>query len=135
MTTSQHQVHKSTIFTSSVDFPLIDAIVSQNNEKAIWILNNSIVNGDIIFPFAARNGNLVVMKHLKSKDYEFNNSIFANACVSASINNNLDILRWLKQQDCPWGVCIPDHMHIIKTNNLVYSWLIDNDCPWIRLRK
>ena len=54
---------------------------------------------------------------------------FKGACALASYHGHLHILKWLRENDCPWNsnTCLAavaaGHLHILK-------WSRENSCPW-----
>ena len=49
-------------------------------------------------------------------------------CEAAAYSGNLEMLQWLRSQDCPWN----EHtcraaMNI--ENQEMWRWVIENDCP------
>jgi hypothetical protein len=53
----------------------------------------------ILCYIAAREGNITVLKYLRSIQCPWGNW----TCTSAAENGHLDVIKWCRQNGCPWG--------------------------------
>ena len=50
-------------------------------------------------------------------------------CVYAAVNGHLEILKWARENGCPWDKCTctyaasNGHLEVLK-------WARENGCPW-----
>lgn len=159
-------LHKDTVFKPQVSF-------LSNKQKGLFFISfdaiidasNAIEAGNIRFlellqpdphtyltKFAARHGQLEVLKWLRSRGYPWNSHVCdeaaandhlellkwardrecpwnANTCISAAQNGRLEILKWLHEQKCPWGestctkAALGGYLETLK-------WLKEQGCPW-----
>jgi hypothetical protein len=76
---------------------------------------------------AAREGNLTVLKYLRSIQCPWDTA----TCAFAAINGHLDVIKWCRQNGCPWNsdtcsnAAENGHLDIIK-------WCRENGCDWDR---
>jgi hypothetical protein len=103
---------------------------------------------------AAREGNLTVLKYLRSIQCPWSNWTCAYAayyghldviqwchkngcewdeytCANAAKNGHLDVIQWCRQNGCPWD--IRTCAYAAKNGHLdVIKWCRQNGCPWDR---
>jgi hypothetical protein len=74
---------------------------------------------------AARDGNLTVLKYLRSIQC----SRDARTCANAAKNGHLDIIQWCRENGCPWDAKTCENT--AKNGHLnVVIWCHQNGCPW-----
>ena len=74
---------------------------------------------------AARGGHLELVKHLREKGCEWNES----TCTSAAQEGHVHVLEYLRTNDCPWNseACL----FAASGNQLdTLKWLREHGCPW-----
>lgn len=73
---------------------------------------------------AAYGGFIDILKWL---DDGTGNIFIKTLCTSAAHGNQLEVLKWARENNCPWDnqVCL----HAVKNNNFeLLKWAIENDC-------
>jgi hypothetical protein len=81
----------------------------------------------ILCSIAARDGNLAVLKYLRSIQCSWDN----RTCENAALNGHLDVIIWCHENGCPWDcwTCAfaakNGHLDVIK-------WCRENGCLWDR---
>ena len=92
----------------------------------IWLLENGAPLTSFSFDCVLQVGNVQVMEWCLHNRAVFNDKTF----YMASCKNKIEVLEWLKLNDCPWGVLslqLPRNVDIAKSN--VLNWLKENGCP------
>jgi hypothetical protein len=79
----------------------------------------------ILCRIAAREGNITVLKYLRS----FQCSWDKWTCADAAANGHLDVIQWSRENGCPWDeyICA----YAAENGHLdVLQWCRENGCPW-----
>ena len=72
-------------------------------------------------------GNVEMFRYMKSNYPKINNT--ENTFANAAKNGNLENMKWLKENGCPWKKDI--FANATKNGNLEnMKWLKENGCPW-----
>lgn len=108
------------------------AVQQENVEILEWIYGhyNYPLTSDLFY-FATFGGSVGVLEWLYCH-YCPNNRNDISLCMSAALNNRLDMLKWMRKRDFPWdtGVTLVaaygGHLELFK-------WAIMNGCPWDRV--
>jgi hypothetical protein len=104
------------------------AALNGNLENMKWLKYNSCRWNDSIFSYAIKNGNLENMKWLKKVGCWYQRNTFDFA-VSYEHYNTLDIIQWLKDNNCRFSS--QTFTSAIKIGNLkVMQWLLKNGCKF-----
>jgi hypothetical protein len=73
------------------------------------------------------NGNLEILKIIKEYGCNFSHDTFVVACIIVEKTNNIDLLNWLKKNNCPFSYLA--YPNSIINHNLL-EWLKNNNCPF-----
>jgi len=75
--------------------------------------------------YAAKNGQLKVLKWLREQDAEWDETI----CRDAAKHGHFELLKWAYENGCPWNKDVT--MFSSQSNQTeIVKWLIENGCPY-----
>lgn len=101
-------------------------IAAQDNHKVVkWLVDNGAPKDDTTMYFLAQNGDIDMVKYLRSKCWKWN----SEDMVAAAVSGNLELVIWMAENGCPsrylalreatrWG-----HVKVVK-------WLVNNGCRY-----
>jgi Ankyrin repeats (many copies) len=121
---------------------LNDAASTGQLETLKWLIDHDAPKSESVCASAVHSGNIEIIQYLmgalnlngSSKAQDLNDPsknypLIASCCSYAGLNGNLDILKWLRDQGCPWDnntinqAARKGHTHIIE-------WARANGCDW-----
>eukprot|EP00594_Rhizosolenia_setigera_P012608 CAMPEP_0178968212 /NCGR_PEP_ID=MMETSP0789-20121207/18079_1 /TAXON_ID=3005 /ORGANISM="Rhizosolenia setigera, Strain CCMP 1694" /LENGTH=245 /DNA_ID=CAMNT_0020654017 /DNA_START=216 /DNA_END=950 /DNA_ORIENTATION=+ len=77
---------------------------------------------------AARYGHLNILKWLQEiQDLELYGGLYNSAI---EFGDHLHVMKWLREQGCPWDDCDTFKYAANKGNLDILEWLHDEGCPW-----
>ena len=79
---------------------------------------------DSAVEWAAKNGNLMMLKWLKKSGCPWDKKTFREA----AFNGDLEIMKWLKLKKCPWDEFI-FYTAKFSGHNEASEWLLSNGAP------
>ena len=86
----------------------------------------SFTMSEDLIAWAARSGNLELVKWLQGEGCDWGHSV----CASAARSGKLEVLKWLRVNGCPWneGTCAcATYFGQVET----LRWARANGAPWI----
>jgi hypothetical protein len=86
-----------------------------------FISNTNILNMCIQF------NDMKLIKCLRKEGYNWNIYSFSYGAST----QNLELMQWLKDDNCFWGIMHDKHKKIILSNEKLVKWLKENNCPWV----
>ena len=107
---------------------------SENMEICQWLLENGCSLNEKAFNGVVSAGNMKVMEWCTQNGCIFNDSTFFEATASGNqmvdSSKKIQVLEWLKDNDCQWGVLSLKDLRIVYgKSDVVVKWLQENGCP------
>ena len=94
-----------------------------------WLLENEVKWSPKTIYYAASNGHLDLIKWAYSNGCPLNTND-ANLCEVAAERLQLEVLKWLRSQNCFWSASTFCKAVYGKDEIEFYKWMKDNGCPW-----
>jgi len=63
---------------------------------------------------------------LKENGFAWNEA----TCAGAAIGGHLELLKWLREQGCPWDWQVLDRSQQFNHRSHVLKWAEENGCTW-----
>lgn len=140
---SGHPYDEKTLIASGekdhrLESPLIEAVKSNKFEIVKYMYEYGCTYSKDVFKFAARNGNLDIIKYFyhlyRQEDFSNNSTIFANAAKFAACQGDqkhylkgLENMQWLLDN----GITFDKFVFTAVANSInVMKWLYSKGCPY-----
>jgi hypothetical protein len=119
--------HIQKIYKTDYNILLKIIIESKNIEVINWFNNKIKFQDENLLNTAISMGDIEIVKYLLSLGYVWSIYSFSYGIESKSI----EMLEWLIQNNCFWGLLLYSHKNIILNNNSINDWLRLHNSPWI----
>ena len=93
-------------------------------EICTWLLENGAQLTSDTFRHIIQVGNVEVIEWCTQNGCNLNEHTF-----SAAFDAKIEVLEWLKLNNCPWGVVSIEYARINNFSSHVIKWLESNGCP------
>ena len=109
-------------YTAGVPFRRADFTVSVS--MLCWAMTNGCPEDSKMYVFAAKRGNVDVLRCLKLNGIQWH----PFTCAAAALAGHLPALEWARGNGCPWGEMVAAHAAHGGDLKLL-EWARENGCP------
>lgn len=106
-----------------------NAILYHNIEALKWLINNGCCLDNYSFYYAVETGNINIIEYIY--DLSIHNLSFpwqfSNSCNIAAQKGYMNVLRWLRERQCPWNINTI-YTAMRNKNYYIAKWAIENGC-------
>lgn len=89
-------------------------------------------NPENILNIAIMTGNIKLVEKIQIiTNQKWSPYSFSYAIASSNVTGNLEMLKYLKNNNCLWGIILHEHKKLLNKNSIVIEWLKNNNCPYV----